>query len=257
MNAWFTPKGVVADAGFTVIETTAAGVTVSCVDPLIAPRVALIAAVPAATEVASALELTVVIAVFPEPQVAEAVRSCVLPSVNVPVAVNCCVVPRAIDGLEGLTAIEASAAAPTARVVEAEIEPEVAEMLEFPLATLVASPTLPFALLMVAMDPSDEFHWTEPVMFCVLPSVKVPVAANCSVVPSGMLGIAGVMEIETSAAGVTVKVDVPAMLAAVAVIVVWPVDALADNPLALTVATVVNEELQVAEVVKSSVLPSA
>lgn len=170
---------------------------------------------------------------------------------------NCCVVPRAIDGLEGLTAIETSAAPPTVRVVEAEIEPEVAEMLEFPVAALVASPTLPLALLMVAMDPFDEFHWSEPVMFCVLPSVKVPVAANCSVVPSGMLGIAGVMEIETNAAGVTVKVDVPAMLAAVAVIVVWPVDALAANPLVLTVATEVNEELQVAEVVKSSVLPSA
>lgn len=246
-----------ADAGFTVIESTAAGVTVSGVDPLTAPRVALIVVVPAATEVASALELTVASAVFPESQVAEAVRSCMLPSVNVPVAVNCCVVPRAIDGLEGLTAIETSEATPTVRVVEAEIEPEVAEMLEFPVATLVASPTLPLALLMVAIDVFDESHWTEPVMFWALPSVKVPVAANCSVVPSGMPGIAGVTAIETNAAEVIVKVDVPAMVAAVAVIVVWPVDALAANPLVLTVATEVDEELQVTEVVKSSVLPSA
>jgi hypothetical protein len=71
----FNPRGVVAEAGFTVIETTAAGVTVSGVDPLIAPRVALIVTVPVATEVASARELTVAIAVFPESQVAEAVRS--------------------------------------------------------------------------------------------------------------------------------------------------------------------------------------
>jgi hypothetical protein len=72
-----------------------------------------------------------------------------------------------------------------------------------------------------------------------------------------MVGIAGVMTMETSAAGVTVKVDEPAMPAAVAVIVVWPVDALVACPLALAVATDGTDELQVADVVKSSVLPSA
>ena len=140
VNAWFSPSGVVEDAGFTAIATTAAGITVNNVDPFIAPRVALTVAVPVAREVPSALELTVATAVFAEPQVAEAVRSCLLPSVNVPVAVNCCVVPRAIDGLEGFTAIETSAATPAVRVVEDEIAPEVAEMLELPVATLVANP---------------------------------------------------------------------------------------------------------------------
>jgi hypothetical protein len=46
----------------------------------------------------------------------------------------------------------------TVRVVDAEIEPAVAEMLELPLATLVAKPWLPAALLMVAIEPSDESH---------------------------------------------------------------------------------------------------
>lgn len=91
----------------------------------------------------------------------------------------------------------------------------------------------------------------------MLPSLKVPVAANCSVVPSGMVGIAGVMAMETNVAGVTVKVDEPTVLAAAAVIVVWPVDALVASPLALAVATDGADELQVADVVRSSVLPSA
>ena len=80
--------------------------------------------------------------------------------------------------------IETSAATLTVRVVDAEIDPIVAEMLELPVATLVASPWLPAALLIVATKTSDEAHCTEPVMPCVLPSVKVPVAANCCVVPT-------------------------------------------------------------------------
>jgi hypothetical protein len=257
VNAWFNPKGIAAVAGLTAIETTEAGVTVSSVDPSIPPRVAVIVAVPVAREVPIALELTVATTLLLEPQVAEVVRSWVLPSVNVPVAVNSCVVPNAMDGPDGFTVIETSVAVLTVRVVESEMEPDVAEMLELPLAALVAKPWLPAALLMVATEPSDESQWTEPVMPCALPSLKVPVAANCSVVPRGMVWIAGVMAMETNVAGVTVKVDEPPMPAAAALIVVWPVDALVASPLALAVATDGADELQVADVVRSSVLPSA
>ena len=62
---------------------------------------------------------------------------------------------------------------------------------------------------------------------------------------------------ETSAAGLTVKVDEPPMVAAAALIVVWPVDALVASPLALTVVTDGADELQVVDAVRSSVLPSA
>jgi hypothetical protein len=75
VNAWFNPRGVEADVGFTVIETSAADVTVSGVDPTIEPKVALIVTVPVAIDVASALELTVANPAFPEAQVEEAVRS--------------------------------------------------------------------------------------------------------------------------------------------------------------------------------------
>ena len=57
-----------------------------------------------------------------------------------PVAVNCCVVPNAMDGPGGFTLIETSAAVLTVRVVDAETEPAVAEMVELPFATLVANP---------------------------------------------------------------------------------------------------------------------
>lgn len=64
------------------------------------------------------------------------------------------------------------------------------------------------------------------------------------------------MAIEISVAGVTVKMDEPPMLAAVAVIVVWPVDALVASPFGFAVATGVKDEVQVADMVRSSVLPS-
>jgi hypothetical protein len=75
VKAWVKPNGIAAMAGFTAMETTEACVTVSSVDPLIPPRVAVMAVVPIAREVASAVELTVAAAPFPEPQVAEVVRS--------------------------------------------------------------------------------------------------------------------------------------------------------------------------------------
>jgi hypothetical protein len=246
-----------AIAGFTVIETMDAGVTVSTVDPLVPPKVAVIVAVPVARDVPSAFALTVAVAEFPEVHVAVAVRSWELPSVKLPVAVNCCVVPNAIDGPDGLTAMDTSAAVVTVKVVEDRIDPDAADTVQVPLAMLVANPCLSDALLMAAIELSDEVHWTEPVISCVLWSLKVPVAANCWVVPRGIDWIAGLMAIEINVAGVTVKMVEPPMLAAVAAIVVWPVDKPAASPFALTLAIDANVEVQVADAVRSSVLPSA
>lgn len=85
-------------------------------------------------------------------------------------------------------------------------------------------------------------------------------AVNCAVVPSGMLGIAGVTVTETNAAGVTVRGVDPLTLPAVAVIVVCPSETLAASPMlgavALTVATPGVAELHPTDVVTSRVLPS-
>jgi hypothetical protein len=257
VNVWFTPNGMAAFAGLTPIETTIAGVTVSVVDPLTPPRVAVIVTVPVAIEVPSALELTVPTAVLLEFQVEEAVRSWVLPSVKTPVALNCWVVPSAMDGPGGFTVIETKAATLTVRVVEPEIELDVAEMLDVPLATLVAKPCTPGALPTVATEGLDEAHCTEPVMFWVLPSVKVPIAENWSVVPKGIVGSAGVMEMDTKVAAVTLKVDEPAIPAAAALTLAWPVLTLVASPLPLTVATDDADEVHITDVVRSRVLPSA
>lgn len=69
-------------------------------------------------------------------------------------------------------------------------------------------------------------------------------------------GLAGVTAIETKAAAVTVSVALPEMLPEVALIVVEPAATELASPALLTVATVVEEELQVADEVRFCVLPS-
>ena len=113
--------------------------------------------------------------------------------------------------LTGVTAIEARAAALTVNVVEPEIELEVAVMVLDPVARLVARPWLPELLLIVAIVVELELQLTVVVRFCVEPSVKVPVAVNCWVVPDGIEGIAGVTAIETRAAMLTVSTVEPLM----------------------------------------------
>lgn len=197
---------------------------------LIEPEVAVTVVLPVPTLDASPPVLMVATPVVEDPHVAELLRFCVLPSVNVPVAVNCWVVPRAIAGLAGVMAMETRAAAVTVSVVEPAIEPEVAVMVVDPGATLVARPWLPEALLIVAIPAVAELHCTVCVMFWVLPSVNVPVAVNCWVVPKGRVGMAGVTAIETTAAGLTVNNVVPETTPELAVMVVVPVAALIASP---------------------------
>ena len=173
---------------------------------------------------------------------------------------NCCVVPKAIEAFAGDKAIEDNAAALTVSVVEPEMAPDIAVMVVCPVLTLVASPLVPAVLLMVAIVKMLDVQVTVPVMFCVLPSVYDPVAVNCVVVPKGIVGIAGVTVIESSAAGVTVNVVEPMIDPELAEIVVCPVDTLAACPVLgavlLTVATVDTELFQATEPVRSRVLPS-
>jgi hypothetical protein len=199
-------------------------------------------------------ELLIVAAVvFEESHVTEEVRSCVLASVNVPVAVNWVVFPAGVEGFAGVTVIEAR---PTSKVVDPAIEPDVAVTMVVPGPAPLAKPWLPAELLMVAVAALDELHVTNVVRFCVLPSVNVPVAVNCCFVPTGTEGLAGVTVIETSAGGATVRTAEPVTEPEVALIVAVPFEALLAKPWLLMVATAMREELHVAVVVRSSVLPS-
>ncbi len=83
------------------------------------------------------------------------------------------------------------------------------------------------------------------VKFCVELSEKVPVAVNCCFVPLAIEGFAGVSAIDTSVAGVTVKVVDPVMPPETALIALVPVATPVANPPAVIVATPVVAELHV------------
>jgi len=68
-------------------------------------------------------------------------------------------------------------------------------------AAAVTKPCEPGELLMVAIVLSDESQMTDEVIFCLLLFEYVPVAVNSVVVPSAMLGSAGVTAIEVRVAG--------------------------------------------------------
>jgi hypothetical protein len=110
---------------------------------------------------------------------------------------------------------------------------------------IVTVPTLPpklFArpeLLIVAEPvPFTCVQTTLLVRSCVELSVYVPVAVNCSVLPKGIVGLAGVTEIETSAGLVTDRTVLPLTLPEVAVMVTVPVDppVVLTSPVPLIVA---------------------
>jgi hypothetical protein len=163
-------------------------------------------------------------------------------------------------GFVGVTAMDASVAGVTVRVVDPVVLPDVAVIVVEPAATEVADPLEPAALLMVATAAADELQVTAVVRFWVVLSEYVPVAMNCWFVPFAMLGLVGVTAMDTSVAGVTVRVVDPDVLPDVAVIVVEPAATEVADPLEptalLMVATPVLDELQVAVVVRSCVVLS-
>src|SRR5256885_1245698 len=79
-------------------------------------------------------------------------------------------------------------------------------MVELPCARPDARPSEPPAFETLATPVADDVHVTWVVRFCVEPSVYVPVAENCTVVPFAIDGVLGVTPIDTSVAAVTVTV---------------------------------------------------
>src|SRR5262245_34420732 len=143
-------------AGVTAIDWSAAAVTVSVVAPLMPESAALIDEVPTAAAVASPLVPAafdiVATLVVADAQLTWLVRFWVEASENVPVAVNCWVSPLATEGLPGVTAIDCKTGSVTVITVEPVTEPNVALILEVPLATAVASPFEPAASEIVATE---------------------------------------------------------------------------------------------------------
>jgi hypothetical protein len=154
VNCCVAPLVIDGFAGVTAIDCSVAAVTVSTVEPLIAPDVALIVEVPTPAPVARPAVVIVAVEVVPELHVTVLVKFCVLPSLNVPVAVNCWVAPLVIEGFAGVTAIDCSVAAVTVSNVDPAIDDDVAVMVEVPTPAPVASPDA--LIVAVAVVPEDQ-----------------------------------------------------------------------------------------------------
>src|SRR5215831_5010707 len=160
---------------------------------------------PVAAPVARPVVLMLTVAVFEEAQVAVLVRFCVLPSLNVPVAVNCTVVPLAIEELPALIVIDCSVAAVIVSANELDVMPLcVAVMLLEPIAAPVAKPVV----LMLTVAVFEEAQVAVLVRFCVLPSLNVPVAVNCTLVPLAIEVLGELMVMDCRVAAVTVSANV-------------------------------------------------
>ena len=81
-------------------------------------------------------------------------------------------------------------------------------------------------------------------------------AVNCRLIPTGMLGFAGVTEIDDRVAEFPVRVVLPEILPEAAVMVAVPVARVAARPVLLTAATAGFEEVQVTCVVILKLDPS-
>jgi len=121
----------------------------------------------------------------------------------------------------------------------------VAVIIEIPAATVVAKPLL----FTVATDVLEEVQMTWVLISKLIPSENAPVAVNCWVIPGGvrgMLGLAGLSDMEVRVAEVTVMIVVPDMAPEAAVIMAAPRPIATTKPVWPTVATESLDEVQVA-----------
>jgi hypothetical protein len=134
--------------------------------------------------------------------------------------------------LAGVIAIESRTAGVTVSDADPEMPPnKEALMFVEPTLTDVARPFVPEALLMVATPVFEEFQVTKEETSWVVLSDSVAIAMNSWVVPSTMLGFAGVTVIAVMTAGVTVSVaELDVMLENVARTVVVPTLTAVANP---------------------------
>lgn len=119
-------------------------------------------------------------------------------------------------------------------------------MVVLPGVIAVATPEL----LIVAAALFVEDHIAEPVRFCELPLLYVPIAVYCNMVPLAIAVFAGVMFIEVRTGVVTIRPVELATEFIVAPIVAAPVATVVANPDALIVATPGFVEVHVTEFVR-------
>jgi hypothetical protein len=250
-NCWTFPAAIVAVAGVNAIDVSVAVLTFSVTTPVIDPQLAVIAVLPAVTPVARPVLLIVAVDGVPEDHDTAAFRFSVLPSLKFPVALNCSPVPAAITGSAGVSVMDVRLAVPTVSSVDPATAPALALMFAGPGVTAVATPCDPLWLLIVATAGVSELQSAVPVIFCVVPSLNVPVAVNPTVKPAWVTGIAGVTATEVMIAVVTVAFVDPVIPPALALMLLAPAATAVNNPVLPTVAAPGFTAVHVAALVKS------
>src|SRR5712692_7108690 len=216
--------------------------------------VAEIFVLPAATAVAAPLPVIVAAALLLESQVTCDVIVCVEASSKVPTAVKLSLVPGFTEAPDGAMAIDSRLALVTCRGVLSLRAPTVAVIVVSPSAVFV---TRPLPAPMVATEVFEELQVTRFDTLCVLPSVSVPVAPNCTFVRWAIVEFFGEILIETTLARSTVIDVLPLTPPKLAVIVAVPLLFPVATPLLdVTDATPFAEELQSETLVMSCEVPS-
>ena len=129
-------------------------------------------------------------------------------------------------GATGVMVIETNVPVPIVRVVVPVMPEEEAEIVTVP-------PFFPWAIPVERIEARfgfEDFHETPLRFVATLSSLNVPVAVNLINVPFAILGVAGVIAIDTRWAVVTVRPVVPLISPNVAFIVVLPFAILAASP---------------------------
>ena len=222
------------------------------------------AAEPLDCPVTIPIALTVATVGAEDNQVATVSTCCVELSLNLAIACNARFESTVKPATPGVTVIDVSVAeltvSGTDSVAVAPPNVNVAEIVVAPPgATPVATPTLPAALLMVATPVLLLAHTTSCVMFCVLASLKVPMAVKPSVVNGAIVVLEDPTVIDWMVAVVTSSAAVPLRDSNVAVIVAAgnpPATPWARPVVAAIVATDVFDEVHAACPVMLCLLPS-
>ena len=171
------PSASMGLSGVIAIDCNDAFVEVSVVEPLIPFNAAPMTLVPTPT-VVTRPAWTVATDCVEELQVADSVRSWLVPSVKTPVAVSCSVVPLGVCGLIGVTAIASSVAAVPVTVVVPVTPVSVAVTAALPVLFAVASPAFPDALLTDTIELLELAQTTELVISTDCPLESSPVATS-------------------------------------------------------------------------------
>ena len=166
--------------------------------------------------------------------------------------------PIGIVLVDGAMEMETIVAGVTFNGTDAVTEPRVAVIVAIPGATPTNNPVPPLNFATVG---SEEVHVTIPVMLRVPPSLNVPIAVICCLVPCAILPLEGCMEIELRLAEVTVRDVLPVTELKVAemLVVAVPVPPAllpVAKPLTVMEATEVTDDCQFETPVTSCVLVS-